>query len=108
MAILLEERDSLLATTEDQLAEARELYAGTEYQLAMARKALAETERRLGITEAQLAESEGLDKQRAYAMGEMQVRLDAMAAEIDAMRHTLSWRVTQPLRRIRALNRRHP
>jgi hypothetical protein len=122
MAILLEERDSLLARTEDQLAEAREVYAGIEYQLAEAREVyagtecqlaetrevLTETERRLENTQAQLAEFEGLAAQRAYALGEMQVRLDAIAGEIDAMRQTLSWRITQPLRRIRALRRRHP
>jgi hypothetical protein len=101
MRILLKEREELLAITKDELAEARET--------------LAESERRLTYAQDRLAEAQGsvVETERALghvnsALGEMQALLHAATAEVNVLRQTLSWRITKPLRRIRALSRGHP
>ncbi len=122
MAILLKERNSLLAGMEDQLAEVREALATAEYELDIVRAALAATEGQLVEaresrlhTEARLTESQGVlaAVQHRLATSEDQVargaaaeaamerHLDATAAELQAIRHTVSWRITRPLRWLR-------
>jgi hypothetical protein len=89
MAILLEEQHTLLSGIEDQLAEARE--------------ASMESERRLEETRSLLAQMKDTVAQRDAALIEMQARFDAVSAEAGALRHTLSWRATRPLRWLRTL-----
>ena len=129
MAILLKERESLLAGSEAQLAETEARLGIAEAELAetvgrlgiteaqlaetvgrlgIAEAQLAETVGRLGITEAQRANAETLFAQRNAALGELQARLDTMVEGIEAMRKTLSWRVTRPLRWIRSVSRGQP
>ncbi len=104
MAILLKERDSLLADTEARLTDTAGRLGIAEAQRADAEGQLANAEGRLGIAEAQLANAEALVAQRDAALGELQARLDAMVLGIDALRKTLSWRITRPLRWIRSLS----
>ncbi len=105
MAILLKERDARLALSADQLAEAREVLYSKDHQVALLREALAESHSRLRVVEAQLLDAEGQNLRHLDALNEMQGRLNEVVAEMHALRRTLSWRVTRPLRKIRAVSR---
>lgn len=96
----LRERDDLLAITKDELAEAREISAESERRLTDVRGRLAEAQETIVETERALADV-------SSALGEMQTHLLAATAEVNALRHTLSWRLTKPLRRVGTLSRGH-
>jgi hypothetical protein len=116
MAIVLKERDSLIARMEDQLAEVREVLAITEHELADVRESLVRRDVLVNSTETQLndtrAELTGLQHRlaavddhlarRNAVIDDMQVRLDVSVAESDAIRRTVSWRITSPLRRLKS------
>jgi hypothetical protein len=100
MGILLKERDDLLAITKDELAEAREISGESERRLTYVQGRLAEAQGTIVETEGALADV-------SSALGEMQAHLLAATAEVNALRHTLSWRLTKPLRGVRTLSRGH-
>jgi len=85
--IVLEEHKALLTNANDQLAETRE--------------ALLDTQARLGETEGRLAETETLLAHSDAVIAECQMQLGAVIGEINALRATLSWRLTWPLRSLR-------
>ena len=100
MAILIQEREALLASANDELAETRE-------DLAENQARLAETESRLAETEGRLVETERFLALRDVALAEHQMRLDAVISELNAVRGTMSWRLTGPLRTAKGLLRRN-
>jgi hypothetical protein len=101
MGILLKEREDLLAFTNDQLAEVREALAESQRRLSYAQDRLAEAQETIVETERALGHV-------SSALGEVQSHLRAAIAEVNALRQTLSWRITKPLRWLGALDRRHP
>ncbi len=101
MGILLKEREDLLAVTKDELAEARESSAESERRLTYAQDRLAEAQETIVETKRALAHV-------GSALGEMQAHFRAATAEVDALRHTWSWRLTKPLRWAGTLSRGHP
>jgi hypothetical protein len=100
MGILLKEREDLLAITKDELAEARETSAESERRLTYVQDRLAEAHETIVETERAL-------EHVSSALGEMQGHLHAATAEVNALRHTLSWRITKPLHWVRTLSRGH-
>jgi len=100
MGILLKEREDLLAITKDELAEARETSAESERRLTYVQDRLAEAQETIVETERAL-------EHVSSALGEMQGHLHAATAEVNALRHTLSWRITKPLHWVRTLSRSH-
>ncbi len=121
MRIVLDEHRALVTAANDQLAESRESFveiqtrlaesqgrlAETEGRLAETQRRLAETEGRLADTEGRLADTEGALAHSDTAIREYQMQLDAVLGEINAVHATLSWRITRPLRRVRASLRRN-
>lgn len=101
MVILLKERNALLAAAQDELAETREVLGATKVLLQETRDRLADIERLRAQSDASL---EQMRTQRAA----LTVQLAAAAQEIDALRHTVSWRITRPIRTLRSLSRRPP
>ncbi len=93
--IVLDEHKALLTNANDQLAETREALLDTQARLA-------ETEGRLAETEGRLAETQALLAHRDAVIAEYQMQLGAVTGEINALRATLSWRLTWPLRSLRA------
>jgi septal ring factor EnvC (AmiA/AmiB activator) len=116
MAIVLKERDSVIASMEDQLAEVREVLANTDRELTEVRKSLVTREDAVARTELQLdgtrAELASLQRQlvavhedlagRNADIEEMQAQLQVAAAEAEAVRRTVSWRITRPIRMLRS------
>jgi hypothetical protein len=116
MSIVLKERDSLMARLEDQLAEVREVLANTDRELTEVRNVLARREATAASIELQLddtrTELASLQRRlvaanhdlanRNVVIDEMQAKLHAAAAEAEAVRRTVSWRVTRPFRRLKS------
>ncbi len=91
----LAESHARLAETEGRLAETHAGLTETEARLAETHARLAETEARLAETHARLAETEG-------SLGEYRSQHDVAIRELEAVRATLSWRMTRPLRAAKA------
>lgn len=91
MAILLKERTAQLTDTEEQLTGARRL---------------------LQEAQTRVMQVEGTLEQRSADLAIVQTRIDTLddrmgraRAELDAMRLTVSWRITRPLRGFRRLSK---
>jgi hypothetical protein len=103
MVMLVKERDANLKTANGQLAETRDALLESQARQAAAATELIEIQGRLAGAERQLSEAKGSISARDVALYESQRHLDAATKEISALRGTLSWRVTRPLRRVRTL-----
>ncbi len=114
MSLVLKEREAILASMRDDRAETEQRLSATEQRLVAAEQILAETRDRLAASEreaseteqqlgSRLAEGEAALAQRSITLAQTERALDAATTEIDAVHRTLSWRLTRPLRALRAL-----
>ncbi len=95
MRIVLQEHKALLTNANDQLAQTREVLVEIQARLV-------ETEGSLIETQGRLAETEGSLADRDEVIREYQMQLDAVIRELNALQASLSWRMTWPIRRLRA------
>jgi chromosome segregation ATPase len=113
MSLLLKEREAILASTRDDLAATEQRLSETEQRLSETERRLAETRDRLAASEreaseteqqlgSRLAEGEAALAQRSITLAQTERALDAATTEVDAVHRTLSWRLTRPLRALRA------
>lgn len=116
MAILLKERSAEHATAVDQLAEIREVLAYTEHELAQVRAAMVSRQEELAESRASVAERdnrladayrqlERSDRELGRLSAELErirAQLEVESAELEAVWQTASWRMTGPLRGLKA------
>ncbi len=113
MSFLLKEREAVLTATRDELAQTAHRLSETERRLGGAEQCVAETLDRLAASEreasereqrlgSRLAEAQAALAQRSITLAQTELALDAATTEVQAVHRTWSWRVTRPLRALRA------
>lgn len=103
---LLVERDARLAEVTAELVQARDELAHTRDDLSHTHHELSHTRDELSHTQEELSQADERLAGRATELEHLRRQRDEALAQVDALRSTVSWRITVPLRKVRSLGRR--